>query len=122
MKQTSLSAAPGQMEAPPRAPHGKRERRTASQLMRRVRRTGGWLAGTGATTVGIVKDVAVVPFDEAAAERFAEVAADLAKGGTPIGAFDTLVAAQDLSLGRTVVTNNTRHFSRVAGLKVENWL
>jgi tRNA(fMet)-specific endonuclease VapC len=50
------------------------------------------------------------------------VAADLAEGGTPIGAFDTLVAAQALSLSLTVVTNNTRHFSRVAGLKVENWL
>ena len=69
-----------------------------------------------------VKDVAVLPFDEAAAEKFAEVAADLAERGTPIGVFDTLVAAQALSLGLTVVTNNTRHFSRVAGLKVENWL
>jgi tRNA(fMet)-specific endonuclease VapC len=69
-----------------------------------------------------VKDVAVVPFDAAAAERFAEVAADLAASGTPIGAFDTLVAAQALSLRLTVVTNNTRHFTRVAGLKVENWL
>ncbi len=69
-----------------------------------------------------VKDVAVLPFDAAAAERFAEVAADLASSGTPIGAFDTLVAAQALSLGLTVVTNNTRHFGKVAGLKVENWL
>ncbi len=69
-----------------------------------------------------VTDVAVVAFDEAAAERFAEVAADLAGGGIPIGVFDTLVAAQALSLGLTVVTNNTRHFGRVAGLKVENWL
>jgi hypothetical protein len=40
MKLTSLSAAPGQMEAPPRAPHGKAERRTGSQLIRGVRRTG----------------------------------------------------------------------------------
>ena len=69
-----------------------------------------------------VEDVAIVPFDEAAAERFAEVAADLDGGGTPIGVFDTLVAAQALSLGLTVVTNNARHFGRVTGLKVENWL
>ncbi len=69
-----------------------------------------------------IKDVAVVAFDEAAAERFAEAAADLAGSGTPIGAFDTLVAAQALSLGLIVVTNNTRHFGRVAGLKVESWL
>jgi hypothetical protein len=39
MKLTSLSAAPGQMEAPPRAPHGKVEGRTGSQLIRGVRRT-----------------------------------------------------------------------------------
>jgi tRNA(fMet)-specific endonuclease VapC len=69
-----------------------------------------------------VSDVAVVPFDEGAAERFAVVAARLAKAGTPIGVLDTLVAAQALSLGLTVVTNNTRHFGRVPGLKVENWL
>jgi tRNA(fMet)-specific endonuclease VapC len=69
-----------------------------------------------------VKDMDVVPFDEAAAERFAVVATDLRQSGTPIGVFDTLVAAQALSLGLVVVTNNTRHFGRVRGLKVENWL
>jgi tRNA(fMet)-specific endonuclease VapC len=63
-----------------------------------------------------------VPFDELAAERFAVVAGGLAKEGTPIGVLDTLVAAQALSLGLTVVTNNTRHFGRVPGLKFENWL
>lgn len=68
-----------------------------------------------------VKDVAVVDFDAASAERFAEVAADLAEGGNPIGVFDTLVAAQALALGLVAVTNNTRHFGKVAGLKVENW-
>ena len=67
------------------------------------------------------KDVAVLPFDEASAERFGTVAAALAGRGEPIGVVDTLVAAQALSLGVTVVTNNTRHFSRVPGLAVENW-
>ena len=84
------------------------ERRKSQKLRRAIR--------------SFVKDAAVLPFDAVAAECFAEVAADLAATGTPIGAFDTLVAAQALSLGLTVVTNNTRHFSRVAGLKVENWL
>jgi tRNA(fMet)-specific endonuclease VapC len=37
-----------------------------------------------------------------------------------IGAFDTLLAAHALSLGLTVVTNNTKHFSRVPGLTIEN--
>ena len=67
-------------------------------------------------------DIAVVPFDEASAERFGVVAATLATRGQPIGLYDTLVAAQALSLGLTVVTNNTRHFSRVPGLVVENWV
>ena len=67
-------------------------------------------------------DIAVVPFDEAAAERFGAVAAALAARGQPIGLYDTLVAAQALSLGLTVVTNNTRHFSRVPELVVENWV
>ncbi|HET9317630.1 MAG TPA: type II toxin-antitoxin system VapC family toxin [Vicinamibacteria bacterium] len=67
-------------------------------------------------------DVAVVPFDEVAAERFGTVAAALADRGQPIGPYDTLVAAQALSLGLTVVTNNIKHFGRVRGLKVENWV
>lgn len=67
------------------------------------------------------KDVAVVPFDAASAERFGVVAAALATRGQPIGVYDTLVAAQAVCLGLTFVTNNTRHFSRVPGLSVENW-
>lgn len=67
------------------------------------------------------RDVAVVPFDQVSAERFGVVAAALATRGQPIGAFDTLLAAQALGLGLTVVTNNTKHFGRVPGLKVENW-
>jgi tRNA(fMet)-specific endonuclease VapC len=69
-----------------------------------------------------VSDVEVLPFDETAAERFATVAADLTRRGTPIGVLDTLIAAHALALGLIVVTNNTRHFGQVKGLKVENWL
>ena len=67
------------------------------------------------------RDVAVVPFDQASAERFGVVATALSSRGQPIGVYDTLVAAQALSMGLTVVTNNTRHFSRVPGLAIENW-
>lgn len=69
-----------------------------------------------------VDAVAVVPFDQPAADRFAAVAASLARRGTPIGTFDTLIAAHALSLGLTFVTNNSKHFERVAGLKTENWI
>lgn len=69
-----------------------------------------------------VTSVAVVAFDRAAADRFGPVAAALARQGTPIGTFDTLMAAHALSLGLTFVTNNAKHFRRVAGLKTANWV
>ena len=68
------------------------------------------------------RSVAVMPFDRAAADRFGPVASALARRGEPIGTFDTLIAAQALSLGLTYVTNNTKHFQRVAGLKTANWV
>jgi tRNA(fMet)-specific endonuclease VapC len=74
------------------------------------------------TIRSFAKDVTVLPFDQAAADKFAVVAAALARRGTPIGSFDTLVAAHALSLGITVVTNNTKHFGRVPRLTVENWV
>src|SRR5574341_1422155 len=69
-----------------------------------------------------VESVQVLAFDQRAADRFATVAASLARRGAPIGTFDTLMAAQALSLGLTFVTNNTQHFARVTGLKTENWI
>jgi tRNA(fMet)-specific endonuclease VapC len=67
------------------------------------------------------KDVAVAPFDNAAAERFGVIATALAARGQPIGLCDALVAARALSLRLTLVTNNTRHFDRIPELPVENW-
>lgn len=69
-----------------------------------------------------VEAVAVVPFDQPAADCFATVAVALARRGEPIGTFDTLMAAHALSLRLTFVTNNTTHFRRVVGLKTENWV
>ena len=65
--------------------------------------------------------VDVLPFDAAAAERFGSIAAALSNGGAPIGQMDTLIAAHALSVGATLVTNNERHFSKVSGLRIENW-
>ena len=45
----------------------------------------------------------------------------LANRGTPIGPYDVLIAGQALARDLTVVTHNTRQFSRVPGLKVEDW-
>jgi tRNA(fMet)-specific endonuclease VapC len=68
------------------------------------------------------ESVEVLPFEQTAADRFAAVATSLVRRGEPIGTFDTLIAAHALSLGMTLVTNNSKHFGRVAGLKVENWV
>lgn len=66
--------------------------------------------------------VDVAPFDEAAAAKFGAVGAILATSGVPIGQMDTLIAAHALALGATLVTNNEKHFARVTGLEVQNWV
>jgi len=63
----------------------------------------------------------IVPFDEAAAVQYGEIRAALEKKGTPIGPLDTLIAAQAVSIGVTLATNNAREFKRVPGLKCVNW-
>ncbi len=69
-----------------------------------------------------VETIAVAPFDQVAADHFGTVAAGLARHGTPIGGLDTQIAAHARALGLTLVTNNTKHFERVPGLRTENWV
>jgi tRNA(fMet)-specific endonuclease VapC len=68
-----------------------------------------------------VRPIDVLPFDQVAADKFGVVAAQLARKGEPIGTFDTLIAAHALACGVTLVSNSTKHFQRVAGLKLANW-
>lgn len=63
----------------------------------------------------------VEPFTREDARRYATLRHQLESRGQGIGPFDTLIAAQALRLGATVVTRNTREFGRVTGLLVENW-
>lgn len=65
--------------------------------------------------------VECLAWDPICATHFASLAADLHRAGTPIGNMDALIAGHALALEATLVTNNERHFSRVAGLKIENW-
>ncbi|MFA4891909.1 PIN domain-containing protein [Brevundimonas sp.] len=51
----------------------------------------------------------------------AEIRAQLARLGTPIGALDTLIAGQALARDHTLVTSNVRHFGRVEGLRLIDW-
>ena len=64
----------------------------------------------------------VLPFDKDAAMAYGDVRSDLEKRGLIIGGNDLFIAAHALSLNLTLVTNNQREFSRVNGLKIENWV
>lgn len=65
--------------------------------------------------------IPVQSLDPGAARHYGRVRTELEKKGSPIGAYDLLIAAHALSLGLILVTNNVREFSRVEGLRVENW-
>jgi tRNA(fMet)-specific endonuclease VapC len=62
-----------------------------------------------------------LPFDDRAAEEYGRIRAHLLLQGTPIGPNDMLIAAIALANGLTLVTHNTKEFSRVPGLMLEDW-
>jgi tRNA(fMet)-specific endonuclease VapC len=66
--------------------------------------------------------VNVLPYDDEASRTYGIIRSELEKQGRPIGWGDLFIAAHAKSLGLTLVTNNVREFSRVDGLKIENWL
>jgi tRNA(fMet)-specific endonuclease VapC len=68
-----------------------------------------------------IKNLLVLPLDEAVGPHYARLRLHLEKSGTPIGANDLLIAAHALALGATLVSADTE-FTRVPGLSVENWL
>jgi len=66
--------------------------------------------------------VVVLPFDDAAAEQYGRVRAELEARGTPLGETDLMIASVALAHRLTLVTGNEAHFRRVPGLVIENWL
>ena len=64
----------------------------------------------------------IYDFDFYSAIEYGEVKGDLDRKGLPIGPLDTLIAAHAKRLEFTLVTNNEKEFTRVVGLKVENWV
>jgi tRNA(fMet)-specific endonuclease VapC len=85
--------------------------------VRRLIRANGLSAAVERFFIGVL----TFPWDEVAADEFAEVRADLERIGTPIGIMDTMIAAHAKSINATLVTNNVKHFRLVNGLKIENW-
>lgn len=92
---------------------------TASELFYGVARTGS------ARNVEVLRRflaaLDVAEFDASAAEVAGQVRSWLAGQGTPIGPYDSLIAAHAQALGVTLVTNNLREFERVPGLRLANW-
>jgi tRNA(fMet)-specific endonuclease VapC len=68
-----------------------------------------------------LRPLTVVAFVSADAVAYAQLRAKLERAGTPIGPLDTLIAAQALARGLTLVSNNEREFRRIGGLRLENW-
>ena len=88
-------------------------------------RTGAAKSSSPVKTLRLVENflrpLTIVEFTSSDATSYANVRAKLERGGTPIGPFDTLIAAQALGRKLILVSNNEREFGRVTGLRVENW-
>ena len=63
-----------------------------------------------------------IDWTQQAAKVYAMLRTELEAQGTPIGSMDMMIAASALAEDTTLVTNNMAHFSKVRGLKLENWV
>ncbi len=64
----------------------------------------------------------ILPFDTAAMWVYGDLRANLERRGTPIGSLDTMIAAHALSQQALLISNNTREFSKVPDLQLDNWV
>jgi tRNA(fMet)-specific endonuclease VapC len=71
---------------------------------------------------GLLADFEIAPWEAPADLAYARLRAELEMRGRPIGQNDMLIAAHALVLNAILVTDNDKEFSRVPGLKVENWV
>ncbi|MCW6023230.1 tRNA(fMet)-specific endonuclease VapC [Serratia marcescens] len=70
---------------------------------------------------GFIARLDVLNYDAPAAAHSGQIRAELSRQGLPIGPFDLMIAGHARSQGLIVVTNNTREFARVDGLRIEDW-
>ena len=70
----------------------------------------------------VLTQLTVLPWTSAAADFYGPLKDTLKRQGTPIGDMDTLIAAHALAANLILVTHNTRHFERIPGLKLEDWM
>jgi tRNA(fMet)-specific endonuclease VapC len=70
----------------------------------------------------LLDDLPALHWTTDAAVLFGEIKAKLQRDDTPIGDFDIQIGAHALAEDLILVTHNTRHFERIAGLKLEDWV
>ena len=70
----------------------------------------------------VLETIPVLPLELPADAEYGSIRSELEAAGQTIGLNDLLIAAHASALGLTLVTDNTREFSRIRGLSVENWV
>ncbi len=80
-----------------------------------------WGKRTRQTLYAFLANYQIIPFDENDAIYFGKLRAELTTKGIPIGAYDIMISAQGVARNLIVVTHNTKEFSRIHGLKLEDW-
>ena len=69
----------------------------------------------------ILGKISIIDFNNSQSELYGKLRAELEKLGTPLGDMDILIASAALYVKAILVSHNTRHFSKVKGLKIEDW-
>ena len=104
----------------------ERERLSMSAVVLYELRFGAENSGRPAENLLKLEDftsrLAILDFDEGAASHAAHIRATLSQSGQLIGSYDLLIAGHARSANLTVVTGNLKEFTRVDGLRCEDWL
>jgi len=69
----------------------------------------------------VIGKCTIIDFNASQSEIYGKIRVELEKSGTPLGDMDLLIAAAAMSTGAILVSHNTKHFSKIKGLKVEDW-
>ena len=69
----------------------------------------------------VIGKCTLIDFNTSQSEIYGKIRLELEKSGTPLGDMDILIAAAALSTGAILVSHNIKHFSKIKGLKVEDW-
>lgn len=93
---------------------------TARELVYGAEKSGA-PARNQAVVEGFLARLEVLDYDRAAVANTGQLRAELVKSGMPVGPYDAMIAGHPRSQGLVLVTNNTRDFARVPGLRLEDW-